>query len=94
MYAVFSSDSPPQLVVLPKGEMMNSVKYCGVLRDTTVPHMRHYNLHHLLADKAPCHTSQMSKRFVAVRISMTTYSHDWSVVINLFLNAEVVTGFA
>ena len=70
MYATFSTNSPPELVVLPKGEMMNSAKYIGVLRDTAIPHMRLHNLHHLLADKAPCHTSQMSKRFVAVRINL------------------------
>ena len=72
MYATFSENAPPELVVLPKGEMMNSAKYIGVLRDTSIPQMRHHNLHHLLADKAPCHTSQMSKRFVSVRISLMT----------------------
>ena len=72
MYATFSANSPPELVALPRGAMMNSQKYIGVLRDTAIPHMRRNNLDFLLADKAPCHQSRLSQRFVNVRMCELT----------------------
>ena len=48
MWAGFSSEGQPDLVVLPKGQMMRTAEYCDVLDSTVMPTMIGYELTHLL----------------------------------------------
>ena len=51
VWASFSAESAPELVVLDKNEMMRTERYCEVLRNNVLPSMRQSNLQYLLADK-------------------------------------------
>ena len=48
MWAGFSSEGQPDLVVLPKGQMMQTAEYFDVLDNTVMPTMIGYELTHLL----------------------------------------------
>ena len=48
MWAGFSSEGQPDLVILPKGQMMRTAEYCEILDTTVLPTMIGYELTHLL----------------------------------------------
>ena len=51
VWASFSAEAAPELVILDKKEMMRTARYCEVLRNNVLPSMRQWNLQYLLADK-------------------------------------------